>query len=141
LDPAAEAEAIIATKREVTYKYYSENIYDAGDIKPSSLTRENGLNNTWIIPAIGAVRIADVGDLHIKKVIHKMTKAEQSPRSVQYALGVIRKIINHAIGDSYFHRVTRTHGSVGRREPSAPSDPIFQIIFAVHFGRSVRQYD
>jgi integrase len=104
-DAVAADEAIIATKRDVTYKHYSENIYDAGDIKPSSLTRENGLNGLWIIPSIVAVKIADVGDLHIKKVIHKMNKAGQSPRSVQYALGVIRKIINHAIGDGYFHKV------------------------------------
>lgn len=104
-DAAEQAAQAVESKRKVTYKQYWEQKYSPGDIKPSSLKRENGLNRMWIIPAIGSVEIPDVSYSHIRKVQHQMTKSGQSPRSVQYALGVIRKVINHAIGNHYYQEV------------------------------------
>lgn len=93
------------TRREITYEQYCKEHYDAGKIKQSSLTRENGLNTSWIYPVIRKTRIADISNFHIKKVIHSMEKDGQSERSIQYALGVIGKILNHAIRSNYFHHV------------------------------------
>lgn len=89
-------------RRNVSYTDYVNCIYDAGGIKPSTLIREISLNKLWIIPAIGQVKIVDLDAIHIKKVLRKMSRAGKSPRSRQYAIGVIRKVINHAIRNKYY---------------------------------------
>ena len=58
--------------------------------------REEELFRLWIGPAIGNVRIKDLGEIHIQKVKRSMIEARRSPRTVEYAFAVIRQIVNLA---------------------------------------------
>lgn len=93
-------------KESVTFKEFFKKVYypqAQADKDPQSYKRENGLFNIWINPIIGALPFRDIAPIHLEKIKRNMTKAEKSPRSVQYCLAVIRQVFNHAFRNSVFN--------------------------------------
>ena len=61
----------------------------------ASWVREECLFRIWIEPVIGGKPLKDVAAIHLEKVKKSMKEAGQSPRSIQYALAVVRQIFAH----------------------------------------------
>jgi len=61
-----------------------------------SLAREKSLFNYWIKPIIGEHPFNEITLIELELIKQKMLGAKQSPRSVRYALAVIRQVFNHA---------------------------------------------
>ncbi len=78
-----------------------------------SYSREDGLFRLWIEPVIGKMPFKDIRPFHLEKIKRNMTHAGKAPRSIQYALAVVRQVFNHAIknevfsGDNPASKVTR----------------------------------
>lgn len=66
------------------------------DKSPSSYSREDALFRIWITPVIGEIPLKDISPFHLEKIKKSMANAGQSPRSIQYALAIIRQVFNHA---------------------------------------------
>ena len=96
---AEKAEAERLEKEAVTFKTFFDDTYlpqAKADKKEKSVTREEGLFKVWISPAIGRLPMKDIAPFHLEKLKKSMATAKQSPRSVQYALAVIRQVFNEA---------------------------------------------
>ena len=50
----------------------------------------------WISPTIGNTSMKDISLFALEKLKDKMKKANLSPRSISYALAVIRQVFNYA---------------------------------------------
>jgi integrase len=59
-------------------------------------TREASLWAKWIKPTLGPLPFKSVAPFHLEKIKHRMARHKQSPRSVQYALAVVRQVFNDA---------------------------------------------
>lgn len=66
------------------------------DKKPRSVTREEGLYGKWIKGVIGHFSMKAIAPFHLEKLKRDMAAGGQSPRSVEYALSVVRQIFNTA---------------------------------------------
>lgn len=95
----AEQERIRAEKEAVTLKAFFDKNYlpqAKADKKEKSVEREEGLFNTWISPSLGHLPMKDISPFHLEQLKREMTSGEQSPRSIEYALSVVRQIFNTA---------------------------------------------
>ena len=89
----------IKAKEQITFSDFFNDVYypqAQADKDPQSYKREKGLFKNWISTVIGTLPFKDIAPIHLEKIKRNMAKAEKSPRSVQYALAVIRQIFNHA---------------------------------------------
>lgn len=94
----------VQDKRATTYKTYFHSHYWPDvlqDKKTSALKAEDSLHRNWILPAIGAIPVRNIGELQVKKVSRKMGRAGKAPRSIEYALACIRMVVGHAIRSGY----------------------------------------
>jgi len=66
------------------------------DKKERSVEREEGLYKRWLSPALGDKPLKDITPFHLEKLKRDMATEGQSPRSVEYALAVVRQIFNTA---------------------------------------------
>jgi len=64
--------------------------------KEKSVEREEGLFNIWISPALGHMPMKDIAPFHLEQLKRDMAAGKQSPRSIEYALSVIRQVSNTA---------------------------------------------
>ncbi len=62
-----------------------------------SYSREETLFRLWILPVIGKKSLHNISPFDIEKVKKEMTKSDKSPRTIEYALAVIRQVFNKAI--------------------------------------------
>jgi len=102
---AEEQEKAIEKKDNTAFEVFWEDFYypqAQHDKKPKSIERESYLFKLWIAPIIGEIPLKKVSPLDIEKLKSKMSSAKQSPRSIQYALSVIRQVFNHARRIGYF---------------------------------------
>ncbi len=95
----SEAERINMTFKTLWEKYLQQAIADRGE---SALRREKSLYKYWIEPELGKRAVKDVAPIHLEKIKSNMTKAGNSPRSVQYCLSVIRQVFNYGMRHSLF---------------------------------------
>jgi len=96
---AEKAEAERQEKEAVTFKAFFEDTYlpqAKADKKERSVTREEGLFTVWISPVLGHLPMKDITPFHLEKLKKGMADGGQSPRSVEYALSVVRQIFNTA---------------------------------------------
>jgi site-specific recombinase XerD len=94
-----KAEAERQEKEAVTFKTFFEDTYlpqAKADKKEKSVTREEGLFKVWISPAMGHLPMKDITPFHLEKLKKSMADKGQSPRSIEYALSVVRQIFNTA---------------------------------------------
>ncbi|MDO9545034.1 MAG: site-specific integrase, partial [Synergistaceae bacterium] len=50
----------------------------------------------WIDPVIGKIPLRDISPLHLERIKKNMTANGRAPRTVQYALALIRQVFNYA---------------------------------------------
>lgn len=84
---------------ELTFKTYVKDTYlPQAEIekKYHTMRREKSLFKAWIFPTIGSMPLKQVSPFHIEQIKKKMHTKEQSPRSVEYMLAVVRQVFNHA---------------------------------------------
>ena len=67
-----------------------------------SCNREESLFRLWIDPDIGELPLTDIGAIELQKVKRTMKKAGQAPRSIEYALAIIRQTFNFAYNHDFF---------------------------------------
>jgi len=64
-----------------------------------SVKREQALFFYHLLPVLGRMTFHEIKPLHVERVKKNMSVKGQSPRSIQYALSLIRQIWNQAIRD------------------------------------------
>ena len=64
--------------------------------KPRTVAREKGLYNVWIKNSIGHLPMKDIAAFHLEKLKKVMKDGGQSPRSIEYALAIVRQTFNVA---------------------------------------------
>lgn len=94
-----QAEKERQEKEAVTFKDFFNDTYlpqAEADKKEKSVTREKGLFKVWISPTLGQYPMKDISPFHLEKLKREMATGGQSPRSIEYALSVVRQIFNTA---------------------------------------------
>ena len=111
-----EAEAERQEQEAITFDTFFTDTYlpDAKSSKKErSVEREEGLYSLWIKPLIGHLPMKDIAPFHMEKLKRDMAKTvtkeiqltggrkvtketRQSPRSIEYALSVVRQVFNTA---------------------------------------------
>lgn len=86
-------------KESVTFRDFFENVYFPAAQsykKRSSCDREDGLYRLWLRPAIGNIPLRRITPLNLEKIKQGMLAKKLSPRSVEYALAIVRQVLNYA---------------------------------------------
>jgi len=68
-----------------------------------SYNRELSLFNKWIKPVIGPLPLNDIAPIHLEKIKKSMKDAGRAARSIQYALAVIRQVLNWSYRNNLFN--------------------------------------
>jgi len=82
--------------------------------KPESIRREKELWSLWVAPAVGSKPLRQISALDLERMKKKMSDAGRAPRSIQYALALVRQVFNFARkagffdGDHPVHQVSKT---------------------------------
>lgn len=93
----AERERI--DKEAVTFKDFFINTYlpqSEADKKPQTAQREEGFFNNWFKPILGRLPLKAITAFHLERLKKEMTDKQQSNRSIEYALAVIRQVFHMA---------------------------------------------
>ena len=86
-------------REAITFENFFINTYipqSKIDKRPRSVTREESLFKIWISPVIGGLPMKAITALHLEKLKQSMTEKGQSPRSIEYALSIVRHTFNVA---------------------------------------------
>ena len=90
-------------KLETTFNDFFESKYlPYAKQNKKSYNREETLYRLWIKPVIGNKQLNKISPFDIEKLKKQMAEADKAPRTIQYALAVIRHIINKAKDWGYF---------------------------------------
>lgn len=89
---AAEA----TTFQEIFEKKYFP--VSKGNKKKGSWSTEQSLFTLWIEPTIGALPLKDISPIHLERIKKIMADARKTPRTIAYALSLIRQVYNFTIG-------------------------------------------
>lgn len=90
-----EAKILEAVSLKVLFSDYYLPQQKADGKATRSIERETALMNLWIAPEIGDLPLAEIKPAHLDKLKLSM-KDKNSPRSIQYALAVVRQVFNFA---------------------------------------------
>ena len=96
---AENAEREQAERDNITFKTFFDNTYlpqAENNKKTQTVSREKTINKVWIKKAIGHLPMKDVHSFHLEKLKKTMKDGGQSPRSIEYALAIIRQVYNTA---------------------------------------------
>jgi integrase len=88
-----------ATKDRITFKEYFDETYfpiAKQNKDKESWRREKNLFEIWINPVIGLMPLKDIRPLNLEKIKKTMFNKGREPRSIEYALAVIRQVFNSA---------------------------------------------
>ena len=86
----------------------------------SSTKTESGLFRQWINPAIGHKTLSTIAALDLERIKRDMTKAGRAPRSIEYALAVVRQVFNHAANHDLYVGKNPAAGSAGGGKVKRP---------------------
>lgn len=67
-----------------------------------SYDREESLFKIWLNPVIGKMPLKDIRPFNLEKIKKNMADKTRAPRSVRYALAVVRQVFNFAKGNKIF---------------------------------------
>jgi integrase len=98
-----------------TERYYPEVQHNRRNLR--SIRREEDLFRLWIAPVIGNRPIREVMPLHLEKIKKNMGGAGRAPRSVQYALAVVRQVFNYALSNNLFQGKNPADKTGGVKRP------------------------
>lgn len=119
---AAQAAKEAAKERLITVKDYFEQRYQPQTkrtLKQISWAKEASLFKFWLEPVVGKISLVEVGLSHWDAVLKRMDKAGLSQRTKEYAAGVLRRILRHALDRDIEVKKIPTARRIGA---SAPKD-------------------
>ncbi|MGW8158726.1 MAG: tyrosine-type recombinase/integrase [Desulfoprunum sp.] len=103
---AAREEAAVEAILNLTFTEVFEKYLVASKLKkrnPRSWKREDQLARLHIFPVVGSLPLMNVAQVpHIQKIQNSMAKAGLSPRTIRYALHVIRIVFNFASDEGLY---------------------------------------
>lgn len=94
-----QAEQERLEKDAITFEDFFTHTYlpqAKADKKDSTAKREEGFLTNWLRMVIGNLPLKEVSSFHLEKLKKTMSEGGQSPRSIEYALAVIRQVFNMA---------------------------------------------
>lgn len=68
----------------------------------TSWQRDKSLYRLWLGPVIGHKPLRVIAALDLERIKSNMAKAGRAPRSIEYALAVVRQVFNHALAHDLF---------------------------------------
>lgn len=80
------------------YLIYSQN----NKRSAKSWKREEQLTRIHILPVFKSMPLGKIAQIHLERLKKNMTDAGLSPRTVRYALAVVRQVFNYAIREGVF---------------------------------------
>ncbi|MBU1056102.1 MAG: site-specific integrase [Proteobacteria bacterium] len=86
-------------KEAVTFNDFFINTYlpqAKADKKPDTARREEGFFNNWFNQILGHLPLKTLTPFHIERLKKEMSDKQQSNRSIEYALAVIRQVFHMA---------------------------------------------
>ncbi|MGV1099145.1 tyrosine-type recombinase/integrase [Thiovibrio sp. JS02] len=112
-----DAQERLAAKAAITFhemftEHYLPHI-KANRRSERAINTEIGLFRRWIEPAIGHKTFGTIAALDMERIKRDMAKAGRAPRSIEYALAVVRQVFNHAINHD-FHAGKNPAGGGGK---------------------------
>lgn len=106
---AATAQKVLDRKRAaltteptgaITVATYAERWVKARDARGIAATADEDRRlRLHVLPAIGAMRLADVRPMHIRDVVRTLRQTDAAPRTVLHVYGAIRGLFADAVGD------------------------------------------
>ena len=93
-----EAKRINESKEQVSFSgIFAQYIEQAKKEKTEKSCRtEEGLFKKWLCSAIGNISMKEISPFALERLKDKMKKANLSPRSISYAIAIIRQVFNYA---------------------------------------------
>jgi len=86
-------------REQVTFGHFFKTKYYPQvkeNVTEKSYKREEQLFRMWINNVIGDLPFGEITVLHLDKIKNNMNNADRAPRTIRYALAVIRQIFNYA---------------------------------------------
>jgi integrase len=108
---ARKASEAKESREAITFAAFFRDHYEPlarANKKAESFRREDSLYRHWLEPILGPLPLALVGAAHLERIKQNMQQAGKAPRSVHYALAVVRQVFNVARRLDYFHSESPT---------------------------------
>ena len=96
----AEQDNRITLGEIFTTRYFPQACQDKAR---ESCTREKSLFKLWLKPTLGKLTLSEIAPIHLERIKKAMASANKSPRSIQYALALIRQVFNYATRHGLFY--------------------------------------
>src|SRR5208337_2314006 len=94
----------LAEKESLTLeRLFFDNYLPQAKTDKTSWDRDVQLFRIWIKPVIGEKRLCDISTFDLERVKKAMLDAGSSPRTIEYALAVVRHIFNFAKARDLYH--------------------------------------
>lgn len=96
---AEQAKKEREARENITFAHIFLNQYSSSadnNKGEKSNRREKDLFKLWISPVIGGLPLKDISAFHLERIKKNMSDAGRSPRTIRYALAVIRQVFNFA---------------------------------------------
>lgn len=116
---AKQAAKAAITFREVFAEHYLPHIKENRRSERATKT-ESGLFRRWIDPIIGHKILSAIVALDLERIKRDMAKAGRAPRSIEYALAVVRQVFNHATNHDLFVGKNPAAGAAGGGKVKRP---------------------
>ncbi|MCA1986533.1 MAG: hypothetical protein LDL27_08680 [Desulfovibrio sp.] len=65
--------------------------------KPRTIANEASIVRRWIAPIVGNIPLKGISPFDLEKMKSKMLKAGKTPRTIEYALAIVRQVHNLAV--------------------------------------------
>jgi integrase len=92
--------------RNITFgEIFTDHYYPQAEKDRKNLhvaKREESLYRLWIAPVLGKMPIRDIQPINLQKIKKNLAKAERAPRTIQYALAIVRQVFKFAIVHNLF---------------------------------------
>ncbi len=104
-EEAQQAEKEKQARESISFESIFLNIYSpqAKDNKgKETYRREQNLFKEWISPVIGGIPLKDISPFNLERIKKNMADADRAPRTIRYALAVVRQVYNFAKFNNLF---------------------------------------
>ena len=97
-------------KNSLTFDQVWERYYQNAKKRNAKSTyeRAKSLYHQWIKPVIGDVPLIDVDQDHLVSIRDNLMGNDRAPRTIQYAIGVVRQVFNYARDFQLYNGVSPT---------------------------------
>jgi integrase len=96
-------EAVDCTLQNLVQSHWKSSL-DRKGVKPSTKRSYDCELDRHILPALGAMRIADIAPLHIEKLVQSRLDAGSSPKTVRNLVGLLQSIFSLAVDNDLIPR-------------------------------------